>query len=62
MYISNSTKPRSQQSCCDYVIENEIYILFITESWLCSSEAANDVTIRALTPETHSFLHVPRSH
>ena len=46
----------------DYVIENDIDKLFITESWLCTSESANDDTYRALTPETHSILHVPRSH
>ena len=41
-----------------------LYILYNTTGNIIMllSEAANDVTIRALTPETHSFLHVPRSH
>ena len=43
----------------DYVIENEIDILFIAESWLCSSESVNYVTIRTLTPE--NSLIPPRS-
>ena len=42
----------------DYVVENCLDILAISETWL---KAADNVTIAALSPPGYSFYHVPRS-
>ena len=41
----------------DYIIDNKLDILVLTETWLQSYDRAK---IREMTPDTHSFLHVPR--
>ena len=41
----------------DYINDNELDILVLTETWLTNYESAK---IREMTPDTHTFLHIPR--
>jgi hypothetical protein len=42
---------------CDYIIDNDIDVLLITETWLSSSA---DVVLGELAPAGYQVLHVPR--
>ena len=41
----------------DYINDNKLDILVLTETWLNNTDSAK---IREMTPDTHKFLHVPR--
>ena len=41
----------------DYINENKLDILVLTETWLNNLDRAK---IKEMTPDTHTFLHVPR--
>ena len=41
----------------DYINDNKLDVLMLTETWLNINDGAK---IREMTPDTHSFLHVPR--
>ena len=41
----------------DYINDNKLDILVLTETWLSKNDSAK---IREMTPDTHTFLHVPR--
>ena len=41
----------------DYINENKLDVLMLTETWLNYSDSAK---IKEMTPDTHTFLHVPR--
>ena len=41
----------------EFIIDHQIDILAITETWLAYGELAK---IREITPDTHKFLHIPR--
>ena len=41
----------------DYINDNELDILVVTETWLTNYDNAK---IKEMTPDTHTFLHVPR--
>ena len=41
----------------DYIYDNELDILVLTETWLTNYDSAKT---REMTPDTHMFLHVPR--
>ena len=41
----------------DYINENKLQVLMLTETWLNKNDSAK---IREMTPDTHTFLHVPR--
>ena len=43
----------------DHIIENDIDVLCITESWLC--ESGDEKVIKDLTPDVYKFINVPRS-
>ena len=41
----------------DYINDNKLDVLMLTETWLHKIETAK---IKEMTPDTHTFLHVPR--
>ena len=41
----------------DYIIDNQLDILVLTETWLNNCDSAK---IKEMTPDTHKFLHIPR--
>ena len=41
----------------DYVNDNKLDVLMLTETWLHKIDSAK---IKEMTPETHTFLHVPK--
>ena len=41
----------------DYIIDNQLDILVLTETWLNKCDSAK---IKEMTPDTHKFLHIPR--
>ena len=43
----------------DHIIDNDIDVLWITESWLC--ESGDEKMIKDLTPDGYKFINVPRS-
>ena len=43
----------------DHIIDNDIDVLCITESWLC--ESGDEKVIKDLTPDGYKFINVPRS-
>ena len=41
----------------DYINDNKLDVLMLTETWLHKIETAK---IKEMTPDMHTFLHVPR--
>ena len=41
----------------DYINDNKLDVFVLTETWLNINDSAK---IREMTPDTHTFLHVPR--
>ena len=41
----------------DYIIDNQLDILVLTETWLNNCDSAK---IKEMTPDTHKFLHILR--
>ena len=44
----------------DFITENGIDCMALTETWLSANEEENQVAISSLMPGTHAILHVPR--
>jgi len=45
----------------DYIIENEVELLCITETWLNKNNLNMQLTINEMTPKGYVFHHVPRN-
>jgi len=45
----------------DYVVENEIDLLAITETWLFSDDSKNQVTLASILIPGYKFIHMPRT-
>ena len=54
--VKNDSKP---QEVSDFIIENHLDILALTETWLRPGDTDN-IVIGDLTPAGYNFLHVPR--
>ena len=57
LWNARSTRNKTL-SVYDFVLENNIDILFVTETWLCEDDP---VIIGELTPPSYSFLNIPRT-
>jgi exonuclease III len=44
----------------DYIIDKDIDIIALTETWLSTDTASESDIITALVPQGYSFLHKPR--
>ena len=45
----------------DFIVENELDVLALTETWLKDTDSNQSRTVSEMTPSGYKCLHVPRS-